>query len=167
MYSVCLKRLSEASPPACKPIKPTGWKRARRGCGAYASESDIHHSSIVICHSSFLVVSHERRLWPRAASLIEKRNFLGLNIGCGTPILFVIRFVLVLVLVVVLDAVLALSISRTRTTTRTMITLCIRRTSTLGSTTVFCFKMLFHKRPFLHKEVSYKRFRVHNKLNLS
>ena len=74
----------------------------------------------------------------------RKRNFVGLNIGCGTSIWFVIRFVLVLV--VVLDAVLALSISRTRTstTTRTMITLCIRRTSTLGSTTVFCFRRQIH-----------------------
>ena len=27
-----------ASPPACKPMKPAGWKRARR---AYASESAI------------------------------------------------------------------------------------------------------------------------------
>jgi hypothetical protein len=40
------KKQSEASPPPCKPMKPTGWKRARRDCSAYASESDIHKSSI-------------------------------------------------------------------------------------------------------------------------
>jgi hypothetical protein len=34
------KRISKTSPPAFKPMKPTGWKRARRGCSAYASESD-------------------------------------------------------------------------------------------------------------------------------
>jgi hypothetical protein len=51
-------------------MKPTGWpparsgtilrlgeKRARRGCSAYASESDIHHSS-------FHVVSLERYRFP-------------------------------------------------------------------------------------------------------
>ena len=55
---------STSRKPACKPMKPTGWpparsgtilrlgeKRARRGCSAYASESDIHNSSIFIRHS--------------------------------------------------------------------------------------------------------------------
>ncbi len=37
---------SAASPPACKPMKPPGWKRARRGYSAYASESVFHKSSI-------------------------------------------------------------------------------------------------------------------------
>ena len=45
------KKQSEASPPTCKPMKPSGWKRARRGCNACASESDIHNSPIVIRHS--------------------------------------------------------------------------------------------------------------------
>ena len=31
------KKQSKDSPPACKPMKPTGWKRARRGCSAYAA----------------------------------------------------------------------------------------------------------------------------------
>ena len=48
-YQLILKRQSEASPPACKPMRPTGWKRARRGCSAYASESETTNlqSSIV------------------------------------------------------------------------------------------------------------------------
>ena len=45
-YRFKWKRQSEASPPACKPMKPTGWKRARRGCSACASESAIHKYSI-------------------------------------------------------------------------------------------------------------------------
>ncbi len=54
-----LKKQSEASPPACKPVKPTGWKRARRDYSTYASESDIHHSSIFNLHSSFQVASYK------------------------------------------------------------------------------------------------------------
>jgi hypothetical protein len=66
------KKRSEASPPACKPVKPTGWKRARRGYSAYASGSDSHHSSIFNRHSSFQVVSHKRRpLAKKTASLIN------------------------------------------------------------------------------------------------
>jgi hypothetical protein len=38
--------------------------------------SDIHNSSIVIHHSSFPEVSYERRLWPRASSQIETRNYI-------------------------------------------------------------------------------------------
>jgi len=56
------KEQSEASPPACKPMKPTGWKRARRDCSAYASESDIHNSSIVNRYSSFDMLSFAVRL---------------------------------------------------------------------------------------------------------
>ncbi len=54
-----IKCLSEASPPAWKPMKSTGWKRARRRFSAYASESDFHHSSIFNRHSSFQVVSYK------------------------------------------------------------------------------------------------------------
>ena len=32
-------------------------------------------------------IPKERRLWSRASSLIEKKNFLGLKISCGTPVL--------------------------------------------------------------------------------
>ena len=60
--------------------------------------------------------------------------------------LFFIQFVLV----VVLDAVLAISRTRTSTTTRTMITLCIRRTSTLGSTTVFLFLNVSYEQSIDH-----------------
>jgi hypothetical protein len=50
-----LKRFSAASPPACKPMKPTGWKQARRGYSAYASESDsiLRPSSLVLRYSIF------------------------------------------------------------------------------------------------------------------
>ena len=43
---------STSRKPACKPMKPTGWKRARRGFSAYASESDIHKYSIFNFQSS-------------------------------------------------------------------------------------------------------------------
>ena len=60
MYSIYfIKRLSAASPPACKPMKPTGWKRARKDCIAYTSESEsiLHDSAVrysIYCGSLFL-----------------------------------------------------------------------------------------------------------------
>jgi hypothetical protein len=39
-----------------------------------AERSDIHNSSIDIHHSSFDIVSYERRRWPQASSQIEKET---------------------------------------------------------------------------------------------
>ena len=64
-----LKRWSEASPPACKPMKPTSWKRARRGCSAYASESDS-----ALRHSIF----------DSAESFDPELTTEGLVAGCGS-----------------------------------------------------------------------------------
>jgi hypothetical protein len=103
-----------ASPPACKPMKPMGWKRAR---GSYASESattDVKLDPLWIERSK-----------PYLADTYETRSGPGVSGRGGAKYCWDVVVVLLLVLVLVLDPFgnglhkLYFSITRTRTTTRT------------------------------------------------
>ena len=77
MNVVCLFKKNRAKPSA------------RRGYSAYASESDIHHSSFVVLHSSFNEVPYLAKAAPtHAISAIKTAaacRGMALRISFSTP----------------------------------------------------------------------------------